>query len=582
MRKMVVIPTYWSRKSTEKWQEGDAVYDHPTPLDHEGTLGRTLESMKLLKDNDYKLVLLLCPTTMDILNEARTKVSKILRAANLGVDSYIITPHELELIRNIASTNKVNPAAINLLSLHGYANVRNMCIYSAYILGADVAMLIDDDELFEKENFIELATEYIGRRMYGKTIDGVAGYYLNKKNEYYDDVNIEPWMTYWNRFGSKTKAFDKIIGSPPRLKPTPFAFGGAMIIHRNLFKTVPFDPRITRGEDIDYLINSKMFGFHFFLDRELSIKHLPPKKSHPIWKRFREDIHRFMYEKAKIETQYEVPNMNLVDASEFDPYPGAFLKPGLEDMVFKANVMLAMDYMSQNDMEGARECIKNIYISKYEAKPHDDVFTYFRELQRSWRELLAFTKSHMMIVRDIVEYCDEECQELRKEKKSVVCEDLSPEEVQVLLEQTAFFGHMDKDFKEIISGVAKVNVFKKDEVITYAGQKNDRLYIISSGSVRVTRKNEESEEVILALLKKNEYFGETNLVNEVVSVDIIAEEETILISFDEEEILSLIETYPKVGVDLLMMITRKLATKLSNSNKRYMDAATKNTELTMQ
>ncbi len=106
-------------------------------------------------------------------------------------------------------------------------------------------------------------------------------------------------MTYWNRFGSKTKVFDKIIGNEPRIKMTPFVFGGAMIVHRNLFKTVPFDPRVKRGEDIDYLINAKMFGFHFFLDRELSKKHLPPKKHHPVWKSFREDTNRFLYEKKR-------------------------------------------------------------------------------------------------------------------------------------------------------------------------------------------------------------------------------------------------------------------------------------------
>ncbi len=52
-----------------------------------------------------------------------------------------------------------------------------------------------------------------------------------------------------------------------------------------MFQIVPFDPHVTRGEDIDYLMNAKMFGFDFFLDNKLSIKHLPPKKNHPIWKR---------------------------------------------------------------------------------------------------------------------------------------------------------------------------------------------------------------------------------------------------------------------------------------------------------
>ena len=62
-----------------------------------------------------------------------------------------------------------------------------------------------------------------------------------------------------------------------------------MILHRELFECVPFDPLVTRGEDVDYLINSRMFGFSFFLDNTLSIKHLPQPKSHPQWKRLRED-----------------------------------------------------------------------------------------------------------------------------------------------------------------------------------------------------------------------------------------------------------------------------------------------------
>jgi hypothetical protein len=56
MRKSVIIPTYWSRKTGDPWCDSDAVYDHPTPI-VAGTLGRTLESMKLLDERDFKLVI---------------------------------------------------------------------------------------------------------------------------------------------------------------------------------------------------------------------------------------------------------------------------------------------------------------------------------------------------------------------------------------------------------------------------------------------------------------------------------------------------------------------------------------------
>ena len=186
-------------------------------------------------------------------------------------------------------------------------------------------------------------------------------------------------------------AFDKIINQDPRLKVTPFAFGGLMVIHKNLSQMIPFDPSVTRGEDIDYLINAKMFGFDFFLDNKLNIKHLPPKKSHPVWKRFREDIYRFLYEQTKIREQYEVNNMHRVDPEDFDPYPGDFLKEDLEDKIFKTNVLLALEYLSEGDIEGCRESIKNVYLSKYEAIPKEDPFTEYRKVQKDWTELVDYT-----------------------------------------------------------------------------------------------------------------------------------------------------------------------------------------------
>ncbi len=48
-----------------------------------------------------------------------------------------------------------------------------------------------------------------------------------------------------------------------------------------------------------------MYGFSFFLDNTLSIKHLPVPKSHPQWMRFREDIYRFVYQREKMTAQME-------------------------------------------------------------------------------------------------------------------------------------------------------------------------------------------------------------------------------------------------------------------------------------
>ena len=58
----MVIPSYWSRDSSIGWKRGDAVYDHPTPLDMDGTLAKTIESIDVLNDKDFRLVVIAVAT----------------------------------------------------------------------------------------------------------------------------------------------------------------------------------------------------------------------------------------------------------------------------------------------------------------------------------------------------------------------------------------------------------------------------------------------------------------------------------------------------------------------------------------
>lgn len=84
MKKTMVIPSYWERKREEGWRESDNVYDHPTPLDEEGTLGRILESLSILENKNFNLVVLGAATSQDIQREVELKVSSIVNEADLA------------------------------------------------------------------------------------------------------------------------------------------------------------------------------------------------------------------------------------------------------------------------------------------------------------------------------------------------------------------------------------------------------------------------------------------------------------------------------------------------------------------
>jgi hypothetical protein len=392
MKVTMVIPSYWGRKKSEGWKETDAIYDHPTPLDEQGTLGRALESISILEKTDFNLVILGVSTARDIQQEVESKVSSIVKESMTGVKTHFFSySHLAKIHRHLTAFNLEK--YIPLLQLNGYSNIRNLCIFLPHLIGSEVAVLIDDDEIFEDSRFMEKALEFIGREYQKEKILAVAGYYINPDNDFLLNKEISPWMTYWNKFDCMNRAFKEIIGKGPRLKETPFVFGGNMVVHRDLFTVVPFDPMVTRGEDIDFLINARMFGFTFYLDNQLSIKHDAPQKTHPEWQKLREDISRFVFEKNKLESQEPTPGMARLKAENLDPYPGEFLKEDLQDRIFHSNLMLAIDYLSQGDNEGAQECLNNISAAKASSNPGTNPFKDLLHLQKTWKDLMEYFSS---------------------------------------------------------------------------------------------------------------------------------------------------------------------------------------------
>jgi hypothetical protein len=402
----MVIPSYWARESKVNWLEGDNIYDHPTPLDAEGTLLRTIKSIELLNVTDFQLVVIAVATGRDIESQVEQKVSDIVKATSVKTGVRVISfgASHLRQINNLL-TDTGKKDYTGLLKLRSYSDVRNMCMFIPHVLNSEVALLIDDDEVFEDPQFISKAMEFIGKKIDGKTVNAIAGYYLQADGDYHIRRSLRPWEKVWGQYAAMNKAFDRFIAIKPRLKEVPFVFGGNMVLHRDLFTVVPFDPNITRGEDIDFLINARMFGFTFFLDNQLSIKHLPPPKTHPSWLQLRQDIHRFIYEKAKIENQKDVENMTKVHVDDLDPYPGCFLKDDLQERIERTCQMLSEEYTNRGDKQGAEQSLNNITFARASAMPKYDPFQHICQTQRQWKELMQYTskKEVRLHIKEIIE-----------------------------------------------------------------------------------------------------------------------------------------------------------------------------------
>jgi hypothetical protein len=322
MAPCVIIPTFWTRRRGPRLSGRLIdVYDHPTPVDQDGTLPALLKSLDALR-TDGKIVLLVSATDTSLEHEAEDRVRAIADDFP-GLDTMVFGPAELgSLHRRLEQLEYAD--MLPGVSLTGYGAVRNTGLVVAAVLGCEQVVFLDDDAVVADEDFWTRATEGLGQRFPdGEPIFAKSGYYVDASGRY--QMQKDP---HWaDMFWRQDEAFNEalaIVDAPPRVRRTSVAFGGCLALHAQMFTNVAFDPWVVRGEDMDYVINARMHGGEVFLDGEWRIIHRPPENpSEAI--ALRQDIYRFIYEHRKLEFAKSQVDLRQVSSESMKPYPGDFI-----------------------------------------------------------------------------------------------------------------------------------------------------------------------------------------------------------------------------------------------------------------
>ncbi len=355
MKVSVIIPTYWTSSDIiVQHQASDAVYDHPTLLESSSTLPRLLDSLKSvgIPRDSTTVIVIVAVTHKALEKKAEEKTGEILRRYKRHFDIRMVSASTLKQM------DSASPRLAQLLSLYGYSNVRNVGLAIAQILGSNMLVFLDDDIIIDDPEYFRKAQENIGKSFDGSLLGGVAGYYTNEDGSYYLAVDSKSWWkTIWRKERKMNAAF-KIIESAKRLTETTFAFGGNMVLHWKMFEKVPFDPNITRGEDMDLLVNARMLGFRFMLDTQLSVLHLPTEKS--LWSEMRQDLYRFLYMRQKLQRQGDVKNISAVSIESLEPYPGYFLRWGMPFRFVVTNCLNSVHIIFRRDLKDFRGFVGNL------------------------------------------------------------------------------------------------------------------------------------------------------------------------------------------------------------------------------
>jgi CRP-like cAMP-binding protein len=127
------------------------------------------------------------------------------------------------------------------------------------------------------------------------------------------------------------------------------------------------------------------------------------------------------------------------------------------------------------------------------------------------------------------------------------------------LSTVSIFSEMDQDSLIEVTKITTERTYPKGSMIILEEEYGDKLFIVQSGTVKITRVNDEGKEVILALLGSSEIFGEMAILDgESRSANVLAQEACSLLVISSEDFINILKKNFKVSFALMSELAKKL------------------------
>ena len=339
MNPAIVIPSYWTERDESAEIGRVGAYDHATavlkPLPE---LESCLDSLEMVRGVLRVIVLLVASGGCE--DAARARVDGICR---MHPDLHPLVVGAREAGEIARAVDRVAPGLSgDPISLRGYGAIRNMGLAACAVLGHDVAVFLDDDEVVLDEDFLLDATYGLGMETrQGLSIYAKSGYFIDREDSPFAAMD-GPRLR--DRFWAKREEFNEWMHralSATRISRSNSICGGCFAITAEAYASVAFDPTITRGEDLDYLLNLRMLGLDVWFDNKWHVRHLPPEMPSRA-ARFLQDVYRWEYELAKLDRANATIGMHQVRPESLRPYPAIWFSPEVHARIALTALMRAI------------------------------------------------------------------------------------------------------------------------------------------------------------------------------------------------------------------------------------------------
>ena len=403
MNPVILIPVFISARRHAEVGQVTSTYDHTTSLSSQGELPRCLDSLRKVRGLGHIVILVAAEPSIE--NQAASKARSIAEYfSDLSIT--VVGAPVLALVRQ--RMEQLGVPVRNEIGLSGYGAVRNLGLLVANMLGFDAAVFLDDDSVVEDEAFLEKAMYGLGKlTRRGVPILAKTGYYLNEEGSF---LSNQPTKWY-DHFWQQGKAFNAWITKAmagPRLSRSNHVCGGCLALHKEAFRRVSFDPWVARGEDLDYMLDLRMYGSDIWFDNQWVMRHLPPATPRE-GLRFRQDIFRWLYEYRKIEYARTQIDLLQIKPQSLQPYPGPFLESNITKRIRRTALLRSI---GRPDGRGYRQAAKSATgeAAKY-AETHCS--KYF-EFQFKWPAIMSRFENDVIMQGILVQSSNQEQQRMEQ------------------------------------------------------------------------------------------------------------------------------------------------------------------------
>ena len=136
---------------------------------------------------------------------------------------------------------------------------------------------------------------------------------------------------------------------------------------------------------------------------------------------------------------------------------------------------------------------------------------------------------------------------------------MSAENTAALLAEVPFFAALNSSHLAKLADKLTLRNYEPGTPIFNKDDHGSTLYIIKNGQVKISSPSPEGEEVVLAMMRDGDFFGELSILDlKPRSADATAMEATSLYTLEREDFLDVVRTGPEMAIDILAALSGRL------------------------